>query len=184
MWCSHWYQQHHSIKSCVTYCFSCLHLMNKMVSLNMQLATYDSSATSNIMTWLKRSCFIIFESLWPNECSGAICNTTGITAVSRYCVYMCRYIRCVFIVNTFRHCLEMLTHPDMSRHKLTLSRHIWTLCRYLYTMSTYIKTLFRQPYGCTRKWSWKTERLCNGLERYASVCNWNMYFYSSCDSQM
>ena len=45
----------------------------------MQLASYDSNASTKGITWLKKSCFTSIWSLWPNEGNGAIDNTTDIT---------------------------------------------------------------------------------------------------------
>ena len=49
--------------------------------LMMQLTSDDSSAGTNGIEWLKKSCFPSFLSLWPNECNDAITNTIGITNI-------------------------------------------------------------------------------------------------------
>ena len=116
MWCLHWCQQNPmSKKSCVTPCFRCLYLMNKKVPLMMYLASHDSNAGTNGITWIKKSCFTSLWSLWPNGCSDAIDNTIGITKMSRHWLYMFRYIdmssHCLY---TSRHCLDMETYLDIN----------------------------------------------------------------------
>ena len=56
--------------------------MNNMVQLMMQLASHDSNAGTNDITWVKKSHFISFWSLQPNKCNGAIDNTIGITKIT------------------------------------------------------------------------------------------------------
>ena len=47
----------------------------------MQLASHNSSASTNGMTWLKSHIFTWFWSLWPNEYNVTIDNTISITNI-------------------------------------------------------------------------------------------------------
>ena len=88
MWCSHWHQQHYITKRVMLHLISILFTLWKMVPLIMQLASHHSSAGTNGNTWLKKSCFTSFWTLWTNKCSGAIDNTINITDTSRHCLDM------------------------------------------------------------------------------------------------
>ena len=86
---------HHMTKSHVTCCFSYLHQMNKIVPLIMPLASHDTNAGTNDITWLKKSCFTLFWLLWPNEGNSAIDSTIAIPKTcldTKRHVYTFRYV--------------------------------------------------------------------------------------------